>query len=287
MFKGHKKGQRIRLLEAGFELFFGKRRALRPGKRFARHFECAAAHFGRLPRHKAQEKPDFPPPFLFEERFFERGVRRDAHLVARAQFALGREVKPPLVRRGAHGAARFLPAAQNFEAVPLAGAPAAEISAALHFEDAHPLADVPLHIAGEQILLPERKALGVISAVEGAGKRGARRQTLAFLRLVQYGAVVADRRRDVLLPPHPALYFQRGDARSEQFSDALADAEIGQRERIGALFEALAVDGIQFAAGLFASAAVAAVVAREGGKIALPRKTGTKRPLHEYLRLDD
>ena len=146
---------------------------------------------------------------------------------------------------------------------------------------------MPLHVAGEQIFLPERETLGVISAVEGAGKRRTRRQTLAFLRPVQNGTVIADRRRDVLLPPHPTLDLQRGDARLKQLFDALADAEIGQRERIGALLKAFAVDGVQLAAGLFASAAVAAVVAREGGKIALPRKAGAQRPLHEHLRLND
>ena len=219
--------------------------------------------------------------------FGQGHVQRDADFISGGKPVARREVKTALPRGGKQGAADLFPAAQDLESVPLfrreracaepLPLPAGERSGAF--------ADVPLHAARKKVrVLPECESARVISAVERAFQAG---KELVGGSLVQQRAIVFHRRRDVGRRAHSALDLEGRHAGRKKFFRVRSHRQIGQGNRIGAILIPRAVDRIPLAAGLFASAAVARIVARERGEIALARKTGAERPLYERLRLDD
>ena len=144
---------------------------------------------------------------------------------------------------------------------------------------------MPLHGAREErFILSEPDAARITAAVVGAREVG---KLPVCLPPREQGAVILHRRRGIGGRTHPPFDLQRSHACGEQSRDVLPDGEVGERKRIGGLFKPRAVDGVLFAAGLFAPPAVAAVAARKGREIALPRKTGAERALNKRLRFDD
>ena len=143
-----------------------------------------------------------------------------------------------------------------------------------------------LHVLREETLvLPEGQPAGVAAAVEGALQAGkVLPEAGAFA--AQDILVIGRRRGDVGRRAHAPLDLEGSDARLPQAAHVLPHAEVGRREEVTRFTKAVAVGRVELAAGLFAQSAVARIAAGERGEVALPRKAGAQRALHEHLRFD-
>ena len=217
----------------------------------------------------------------------EGGVRGEEHAVAAAQPRARSEEKSPLVRREKGTPADFFPLPQNLEPVPLGGAEGAfdVIFTVYDFQNADLFADVPLHQRGQEpLVLPEGEPFCVVAAVVGAFQVG---KFPLGVPAREYFTAIPHRRRDVFGAAHAPLDLEGIHARRREVLGSFPHRQVGEGERIGKFPARRVVVKIFFAAGLFAAAAVARIAARERGEIALPRKAGAQRALHEHLRFDD
>ena len=300
---GDGKGIFVRLLQAGDDVALPDRPA-RGGR------QDKIGREGKLPERAAQRHAERTARGAFRFRrdrhaalargdpFRQRAFRRQADEIAGAQLLRFRQREP--VRTGGKGRApdgaahlaHSLPfRAQELEPVAFARAVrGADICEFIIFrtarDGADALADVALHVRREKArILPEGQAAGVTAAVEGALqiRKIARKARGAFPGKQVF--VIGRRRADVRRRAHAALDFQGRNARPEQAEHVFPHAQIGGRERVRKILCA-AVDAVALAAGLFAQAAVPGIAADERGEIALPRKAGAQRALHEDFRFD-
>ena len=225
----------------------------------------------------------------------ERRIARDADIVARAVFFAVRKIKSAVLRGVIvppdRPADLLSSLSDDLESVAVMYGKIRtnkDVSAArVSFSDrADPLADVPLDIGRDQAaILSEQVTAGVIAAVKSA-PQGGKVVGKAIMAAVQEIAIIADGSRDVRRRAHAPFDLAGGDTGARKRRDILPHAQVSQGEAICRRVKSLAVDGIFLSARLLAKAAVAAVSADHGGKIALPGKTGTQRALDEAFRLD-